>query len=233
MEWKDAARRKAAVEAVNNVERDMVVGLGTGRTVEYAIKEMGRKVREEGLEILGVPTSYQTLHLAVKEGIPLTTLDEHPLLDSAIDGADEVDSRLNLLKGAGGALTREKIVDANARIFIVIVDEDKLVDKLGKNHQVPVEVLPFALAPVELSLKRLGGKPLLRLGEKKMGPVITDNGNFIVDVDFGLIENPEELDREIHQVPGVLETGLFPGFADIVYVGGRGEVRKLERTRNI
>lgn len=231
MEWRETAKREAAVEAVKHVEGGMIVGLGSGSTVEYAIKEIGRKVREEDLQILGVPTSYQTLQLAVKEAIPLTTLDEHPVIDLAIDGADEVDSDLNLMKGLGGALTREKIVDTTAKLLIVIIDENKLVERLGVKHPVPVEVLPFALAPVKLNLQRLGGKTTLRMAEKKVGPLITDNGNFILDVDFGLIQNPRRLDEDIHQIPGVVETGLFLGVTDVIYVGGREGVRKLEKTK--
>ena len=231
MGWKESARREAAKAAVGQVESGMVVGLGSGSTVEYAIKELGRRVREENLQVLGVPTSYQSLQLALEEKIPLTTLDEHPILDLAIDGADEVDPDLNLIKGLGGALTREKIVDTAAKLFIVIVDEDKLVERLGMSHPVPLEVLPFALAPVKLNLQKLGGKPILRMAEKKAGPVITDNGNFILDVDFGPIQNPKELDKELHQIPGVVETGLFLEVTDTVYVGGREGVRKLEKTK--
>lgn len=223
MEPKEAA----ALSAARAVKEGQVVGLGTGSTVYYAIKELGRRVREEDLDILGVPTSLGTELLAVEEGIKLTTLAEHPSLDLAIDGADEVDRRLNLIKGGGGAHTREKAVAKAAARFLVVVDEAKLKEWLSM--PVPVEVLPFSRGLAEEALKGLGGRPALRMGVRKAGPVITDNGNLILDVSFGTIRNPRRLEEEIKRVTGVVESGVFAGYEPEVHVGPKdgGPVRIL------
>jgi len=166
--------------------------------------------------------------LAVRSGVPLTTLDEHPVLDLAIDGADEVDEKLDMIKGGGGALTREKIVASAAKQVVIVADETKLVEKLG-SFRVPVEVLPFALASATAGIKELGGKPFLRESNGKVGAVVTDNGNYILDVDFGLIDDAEELNQRLKLIPGVIETGLFIGMADIVYLGKPDGIVKLEK----
>lgn len=227
--WREEAKKRAALEAVKHVKNGNIVGLGSGSTAAYAIEQLGEKIRQEKIQILGVPTSYQALMLAIRCGVTITTLDEHPQLDLAIDGADQVDSELNLIKGMGGALTREKIVASAAKQFIVVADETKLANKLGTNQAVPVEVLPFALSPFIMKMREMGGKPVVREGESKVGPMVTDNGNFIVDVDFGPIAAPEELDSRLKLVPGVVETGLFVKMANIIYVGTQKAVRKLER----
>jgi len=225
--WREGAKKRAALEAVKHVSEGFVVGLGSGTTVAYAIQEIGERIRREGLRVLGVSTSHQALMLAVSCGIPVTTLDECSRLDLAIDGADQVDGELNLIKGMGGALMREKIVASAAKQFVVVADETKLVEKLGRNHPVPVEVLPFALSTVVARLRELGGKAVLREG--KVGPVVTDNGNFILDVEFGAVGALDELDVAVKLIPGVLETGLFLGMADVVYLGKRDGVVRLER----
>jgi len=229
VDWREGAKKRAALEAVKHVKDGFVVGLGSGTTAAYAVQEIGEKIRRGDLQVLGVPTSHQALMLAVSCGIPLTTLDEHPKLDLTIDGADQIDRELNLIKGMGGALTKEKIVASAAKQFVVVADETKLVEKLGVNHPIPLEVLPFALPVVMVKLRELGGKPILREGKGKVGPVVTDNGNFVVDVDFGVVDVPRELDLKLKSVPGVLETGLFVGMADVVYVGGRSGVRRFVR----
>ena len=229
MVWREEAKRKVALEAVKHVQDDFIVGLGSGSTAARVIQEIGEKIRHENLRILGVPTSHQAMMLAVRCGVPLTTLNEHPQLDVAIDGADQVDRELNLIKGMGGALTREKIVASAARQLVIVADETKLVEKLGTNQPVPVEVLPFALPTVVIKMKELGGKPVLREGEGKVGPVVTDNGNFVVDADFGPIRAPKELDLQLKSIPGVVETGLFVGMADVVYLGKPNGVEKLVR----
>ena len=157
--------------------------------------------------------------LAKKYGIPLTTLDEITGIDIAIDGADEVDPQKNLIKGGGAAHTREKIVDALAKEFIVVVDKSKMVQSLGSTFPLPVEVLPMAVAPVTAALEALGGEPELRMGIKKDGPVITDQGNMILDVKFDAIADPVGMEKTINNIPGVLENGLFVGVADIVLIG--------------
>ncbi|MFA5365224.1 MAG: ribose-5-phosphate isomerase RpiA, partial [Candidatus Bathyarchaeia archaeon] len=162
MSWREDAKKQVALEAVKHVKDGFVVGLGSGSTAAYAIQELGRLMKQEGLHVLGVPSSSQAMMIAVGSGIPLTTLDEHPTLDLAIDGADEVDHNLNMIKGGGGALTREKIVAGAAKQVVIVADENKLVQKLGTTFKVPVEVLGFALATVSASIKELGGTPFLR-----------------------------------------------------------------------
>lgn len=206
--------------AAARVKSDSIVGLGTGSTTAYAIEYLGTRLAQGELKnIVGVPTSFQAEVLAKKYGIPLTTLDAIDRIDIAIDGADEVDPQKNLIKGGGAAHTREKIVDSLADQFIVVVDSGKLVDKLGSSFLLPVEVIPMAVAPVMRHLEKLGGKPELRMGIKKAGPVVTDQGNLVIDVKFDTIDDPAGLEKTINNIPGVLENGLFVGVADLVLVG--------------
>jgi ribose 5-phosphate isomerase A len=227
--WKEEAKKRVASEAVNHVEDNFLVGLGSGSTAAYVIKDIGQMIIQDGLNVQGVPSSSQAMLLAVRSGIPLTTLDEHPNLDLTIDGADEVDKKLNMIKGGGGALTREKIVVSAAKQVVIVADETKLVEKLGTTFRVPVEVLPFALATVTIGIKELGGEPLLREAERRVGAVVTDNGNYIIDVDFGPIDDAEELNRGLKFIPGVIETGLFMNMADIVYLGNKDGIINLEK----
>lgn len=206
--------------AAARVQSGTIVGLGTGSTTAYAIEHLGNRLKSGELkDIKGVPTSFQAEVLAKQYGIPLTTLDAVDHIDIAIDGADEVDPNKNLIKGGGAAHTREKIVDALADQFIVVVDGNKLVEKLGSTFLLPVEVIPMAISPVMRAIEKLGGKPELRMGVKKAGPVITDQGNMVIDVKFDSIENPGELEKTLNNIPGVLENGLFVGVADVVLVG--------------
>lgn len=206
--------------AANRVKSDSIVGLGSGSTAAYAIEYIGyRLAKGEITNVVGVPTSFQSEVLAKEFNIPLVTLDAIDHIDVAIDGADEVDPDKNLIKGGGAAHTREKVVDALASEFIVVVDEGKLVDKLGSTFLLPVEVIPMAVAPVMRSLAKLGGKPELRMAAKKAGPVVTDQGNLVIDVKFDHIKNPAEMEKEINNLPGVLENGIFVGVADIIMVG--------------
>lgn len=214
--------------AVKHVKNGFIVGLGSGTTAAYMIKEIGRLIQQEGLQVLAVPSSSQARLLAASSGVPVTTLDEHPVLDLVIDGADEIDKNFDMIKGGGGALLREKVVASSARHIVIVADETKLVDKLGK-FKVPVEVLPFGLAKAKAGIKELGGIPIVREGQRKMGPVVTDNGNYIVDADFGLIDDSEKLDKQLKTIPGVLETGLFIGLANIVYLGKKDGITKLEK----
>jgi len=229
LSWIDNAKKRAASEAVKHVKDGFTVGLGSGSTAAYAIKEIGRRIQREKLQILGVPTSHQALRLAVDSGIPMTTLDEHPQLTFTIDGADQIDRELNLIKGMGGALTREKIVASATKRLVIVADETKMAEKLGKDQPLPLEVLPFALPTVIPRIQKLGGSPILREGTGKVGPVVTDNGNFIVDADFGPIDSPKTLNSQLKSVPGVIETGLFIGMADVVYVGKPAGVDRLNR----
>ena len=232
-EWIEEAKRNAALEAVKHIEDGFVIGLGSGSTVAYAIEEIGNRIKREKIRVSAVPTSYQAFMLAVKHGIPITTLEEHPILDLTIDGADQIDDELNLIKGMGGALTREKIVASASKKLVIVGDERKKVKFLGEsNHPVPIEVIPFATPIVMHGIKEMGGKPFLRESNKKVGPVMTDNGNVIIDVSFGLIHEPAELGRKLKGLPGVVETGLFVKMADTVYLGKHSTVEKLERKKS-
>lgn len=226
------AKQAVGRQAAGRVASGMVVGLGTGSTSAFMIQALGERLQQgEIKDVRGIPTSFQATVLARQYGIPLTTLDEAERIDLAIDGADEVDPNKTLIKGGGAAHTREKIVDGLAETFLVVVDASKLVDRLGSTFPVPVEVLPMAVTPVMRALKALGGDPVLRMGVKKDGPVITDQGNMVVDVQFGAISDPAGLERTLNNIPGVLENGLFVGLADQILVGevvdGRPQVREF------
>ena len=226
----EVAKRLSGREAAKLVKDGAVVGLGTGSTAAYAIEELGRRIREEGLHILGIPTSYQALDLARRNAIPVRTLDDVDRVDISIDGADEVDPEKNLIKGGGAAHTQEKIIDSLADFFVTVVDDSKLVNRLGEKYPIPVEVIPMALAPVMRRLEAIGGNPVLRTAVKKDGPVITDQGNFVVDVRFPSIEDPQGLESTLNNIPGVVENGLFIKLADLVIVGisKDGTVRRIE-----
>lgn len=229
-EWVEEAKRNTALEAVKHVKDNFVIGLGSGSTSAYAIEEIGNRIKREKIRVSAVPTSYQAFTLAVKHGIPITTLEEHPILDLTIDGADQIDNELNLIKGMGGALTREKIVASASKKLVIVADERKKVKFLGENnHPVPIEAIRFATPIVMQGIKEMGGKPFLRESNKKVGPVITDNGNVIIDADFGLVHEPAELNHKLKGIPGVVETGLFVKMVDLVYLGERSGVRKLEK----
>lgn len=229
MSPKEEEKKRAALEATRLVKDGQVVGLGTGSTAFYMLEELGRRVIEEKLCILGVPTSKATASLAERFGIPLTTLDAHPELDIAIDGADQVDPRLDLIKGMGGALAREKVVASAARRFIVIVDEGKMAPRLGEGQVLPIEVIPFAVPTVLRRIEKLGGRVKLRSAKDVRVPFVTDNGNSILDVDFGFIPRPKELEASIKTIPGIVEDGLFVGMAEGVFVGHADGVEKLWR----
>jgi ribose 5-phosphate isomerase A len=222
----DAGKRAAGYQAADLVRDHTVIGLGTGSTVYFAMERLQERIAS-GLSIESVPTSLQTATRARGFGIPLTTLDEYPEPDLAIDGADQVDPKFRLIKGRGAALTREKVVAAAARQFIVVIDESKMVPSL--NAPVPLEVLPFAVTPVIARLEAMGGRPVLREGEKKDGPVITDNNNVIIDCMFGAIDQPKKLEAALCRIPGVFENGLFTAFTrkTKVIVGGKKKCRVL------
>jgi ribose 5-phosphate isomerase A len=217
---KEAAGR-AAAELVRDGD---IVGLGTGSTAYFAVVALGERVKA-GLKITGIPTSVQTAELARAVGIPLTTLDEHPEIDITIDGADEVDPKLNLIKGGGGALLREKVVASVTKKMVVVADSTKMVPALGK-FPLPVEVIPFARTVVEKKIVALGATPKLRT-KSDGGPFLTDNGNQILDCSFGTIADPAALSRELNGLPGVVEHGLFIGLAKLALVGRGNRVEEL------
>lgn len=225
------AKQNAAFEAVKHVKDGFVVGLGSGSTAAFAIEALGQRIKKEKIRIMGVPTSYQAFLLAIECGIPMTTLDEHPQVDVTIDGADQATPELNLIKGMGAAMAREKIVAAASKLNVIIADQQKKVEHLGENGQVvPIEVLPFAISLVKQKIIDIGGKPTVREGKGKLGPTITDNGNAILDTFFGEIKNPAELAIKVKMIPGVVETGFFIGLTDAVYIGSTdGTVEKIEK----
>jgi len=226
------AKQNAALEAVKHVKDGFIVGLGSGSTAAFAIEALSERIEKENLHIMGIPTSYQAFLLAVECGIPITTLDEHPVIDVTIDGADQLTPELYLIKGGGAAMAREKIVAASSKLNVIIGDQPKKVKLLGENNQfVPIEVLPFAIALVKRKIAAIGGKPVVREGKGKLGPVITDNGNVVIDAYFGEIKNPADLAVKAKMIPGVVETGFFISLTDIVYIGSVDKVEKIEKPR--
>ena len=222
---KEIAGRRAA----EFVTDGMRIGLGTGSTVFFTLQRLGERVRDEGLSIVGVPTSIDTHTKAREFGLTLTTLDDVEALDLTIDGADEVDPAFHLTKGGGGALLREKVVAHISEREVIVVGRSKLVERLGASFPLPVEVVPFARAVVAREAARLGAEPVLRIGEGEQ-PFQTDNGNWILDCHFVAgIEDPAEMEATLDRIPGVVETGLFVGLADALVIGdddGSCEVRE-------
>ncbi len=219
MNIKEEEKKNAAKEASLLVKDGQTIGLGTGSTVNYLIEALSKRKDNEKFSIKAVPTSNSTADYAQRFGIQLTTLFENPELDIGIDGADQVDPNLNLIKGLGGALTREKIVASASRQFVIIIDESKMTEKLGEAQVLPVEVIPFSIPTVTRKLEKLGGKPILRIVKGNNDPYVTDNSNQILDVNFCPISNPRELETKIKMIPGVVEHGLFIGMANALYVG--------------
>lgn len=215
--------------AAQLVQEGMVCGLGTGSTVAFLLEELGRRIKDEGLKIQGVPTSFQSKMLCAEYGIPVLEAQDCSHLDIAIDGADEVDPSFNLIKGGGAAHTREKIVAGMADEFVVIVDESKLVDKLGMSFPIPIEIIPAALSYVMATIEECGGTAQLRMGVRKDGPIITDNGQMVLDVTFDCVPDLKKFDIIMHQTPGVVETGLFLNLVQKVLVGSGTQVKTLTK----
>jgi ribose 5-phosphate isomerase A len=224
---RDLHKRQAAEGAVAEVESGMVVGLGTGTTARFALEALGRRIGEGELrDVRGVPTSEATQAVAAQLGVPLTTLDEHPEVDITIDGADEVDPALDLIKGGGGALLREKIVAQASRREVIIVDDEKLSPALGTSFPVPVEVVGFGVRPAMRWVESLGARVTLRGGERQ--PFVTDGGNLILDCDFGPIADAAALAEQLAWHAGVVEHGLFIGLvSELVVAGEAGLERRL------
>jgi ribose 5-phosphate isomerase A len=219
-------KQLAAAKAVEMVKSDMVLGLGTGSTTRYAIEMIGDRLRDGSLrDIIGVPTSSGSEQLARKLGIPLTTLQEHPVLDLTIDGADEVGPDLTLIKGQGGALLREKIVARASRREIIIVDDSKLVQVLGSKAPLAVEVVPFGWGTYLDAFKAFDCRPILRVKDGRT--YVTDEGNYIVDCHFERIADPVKVERELNLIPGVVENGIFIALASLVLVASKSGVREM------
>lgn len=224
-------KQQAAEQAVDRLTGGMAVGLGTGSTSYFVVESIGRRLREGTLRgIVGIPTSERTAEQAKKLGIPLVTFESHPVLDAAIDGADEVAPDLSLVKGLGGALLREKIVAGSAKRFIVVVDETKLVEKLGTKAPLPVEVTPFGWEVLPARIRALGGEPALRKTEDGK-PYVTDGKNYILDCRWPSgIDRPDRIQSELKRMVGVVETGLFIGMASEVIVAGAAGIRTLKKS---
>ncbi|MFP4143098.1 MAG: ribose-5-phosphate isomerase RpiA [Thermoplasmata archaeon] len=219
-------KRNAGWRAAEYVEDGMTVGLGTGSTAKYAIEKISERIEEEGLEIVGIPTSIQTKKRAEEAGIEIVELDKADKIDLTIDGADEVDPDKNLIKGGGGALLREKIVAHNSQKYIVVVDPSKMVDALGKTFDLPVEILSLWQDAIAEQVEALGCDAEIR--QRSNDIYETDNGNNILDCDFGVIDEPEKLTQKLNSVPGVIENGLFLGTSDIIIIGNEKGFREID-----
>lgn len=229
MSWIEDAKRQAVLTAIKPIKNGWIIGLGSGSTTKYAVNTLARFVKARRLDVSVVPTSHQINLLAIMNGLRVVSMNEASTVDYAIDGADQVEENsLNLIKGGGASMLREKIVDSAARKLAIVVDETKVSRHLGGKQAVPIEVLPFACKYVQAQIARMGGRARLREGTGKVGPVITDNGNFVLDADFGLITQPEILERRLRKIPGLIETGLFLKMADLIYIGTRhGQVKLI------
>ena len=230
MKWdgQDRLKREAACLGVDMIESGMVIGLGSGSTVRYALEEIGNRIVSGLLkDITGIPSSLLTEKLARKSGIPLTNLDQKPEIDLTIDGADEVGPDLSLIKGGGGALLREKILMESSRVNVIIVDENKLSARLGTNWPVPVEVFPLARQPVRDFLVSLGARISTRENEDESF-FLTDQQNIILDASFGPITGPEHLAIRLSRRAGIIEHGLFLGLATEIIVAGKKGVRRIK-----
>lgn len=222
-------KRLSAKEAISFIKSGMVIGLGTGSTVKYAVEFLGEMIREGTIkDIVGIPSSRETEKISIEKGIPLGTLKDNPEIDITIDGADEVDPQLNLIKGGGGALLREKIIAQASKRNIIIVDESKLSQQLCTRFYLPVEVIPFGFGSEERFLKNLGAEVRLRLN-KENKPFETDQGNFILECNFGPIEDLKELSRILDERAGIMAHGLFLGLATDIIVAGKKGLRHIKR----
>ena len=221
MDLQNQMKQAVALAAVDQIENGMILGLGSGSTAALMIEALAMKIKSgEIKDVVGVTTSFQGEVLASELGIPLKSLSSVSGIDLAIDGADEVDPKFQLIKGGGACHVQEKLVAALAKKFIVVVDSTKLVKKLNLDFKLPVEVLPSAWKQVQKALHDLGGKGNLRMAQKKAGPIVTDQGNLILDLSFRHgIDQPDLLESQINNIPGVLENGLFVNLTDQVLVG--------------
>ena len=227
----ELGKKNAAIRAVEeNIEEGMILGIGSGSTVVYAVKKIAEINKAKNMDLKCIPTSFQSRQLIVENGLTLVSLDQYPVIDLDIDGADEIDKSLNLIKGGGGCLVQEKIIVSASKKLVIIADYTKKSEFLGENWKngVPIEIIPLAHVPIMKKLEKFGGTPVLRMAQAKAGPVVSDNGNFIIDADFGIIKNPLDLNLKLLQIPGVVDSGLFLGMAHTAYIGQKdGTVKKF------
>jgi len=222
------AKLNAIKEALNYIKDGQIIGLGSGSTIELFIEELMKKINDEGLYLGFVPASSQIYLKLSSLGLRIESLDSYPVLDISFDGADEVDERKFVLKGRGAALFREKIISKYSKKYFILVDESKLSKKIGEKAKVSIEVLPFAVKPVIMKLKSMGAEVQIRMGERiKDGPIITDNGNYILDANFGIIEDPIKLSKEINEIEGVIENGIFYENITEIIIGFKDSVKKI------
>jgi len=229
----EEGKKKAAIKAVDeNIKANLIVGIGSGSTVVYAVNRMGELNKKNNLNIKCIPSSFQARQLILKNNLTLVSLDEYHEIDIDFDGADEIDQNLNLIKGGGGCLVQEKIVASNSKKLIIIADFRKKADYLGTKWKkgVPIEVIPMAYHPLLKKFSMMGGNASLRMAKAKAGPLITDNNNFIIDVDFGVIKDPFELNSTVLSLPGVVDIGLFLNMTTKAYIGQEnGDVLVLKK----
>jgi ribose 5-phosphate isomerase A len=229
----EIGKKNAAQKAVEeNIKEGLILGVGSGSTIVYAINRIGELNKENNLDLICIPSSFQARHLIIENKLRLGTLDEYPEVDIDLDGADEIDQNLNLIKGGGGCLVQEKILASNSKKLIIIADYRKSSMYLGQQWRkgVPIEVIPTAYVPLSNKFSKMGGKPVLRMARAKAGPLVSDNNNFIIDVDFGVIKNPQELNVQLLNLPGVVDTGLFLGMTNKAYIGQQnGDVLNLDK----
>lgn len=218
-------KKIAAEKATEEIRDGLIVGLGTGSTVYYALLKIGKMVRN-GLNIIGIPTSEGTEKIAIEQGIPLSTLANHPTIELTIDGADEVDARLNLIKGGGAALVREKIIANASKRILIVVDESKVSRVLGTSFALPVEIVQFGWEATQREVNKVCGKSDIRGGIEN--PLITDNGNYILDCHFDGMPEPEKIEVQLNNIPGVVENGIFVNRANKVIVGSPDGIQYME-----
>jgi ribose 5-phosphate isomerase A len=232
MSWTDKARVSAAAQAVRELRDNTTVGLGSGNTILRALELAAERIKKENLRISFVPTSYQVEIAAKRLGLRTTELDERTEPDLALDGADQVQWRtLDLVKGGGAALLREKIVDSTAKRLVIVIDEKKLAKTLGGSQPIPVEIVPFGYASTVEKIRKISEKAVLRESSGKVGPIVTDNGNLMADAYFRNLRRPDIVHEKLKKIPGVVETGLFLNMANTAYVGRKdGHVDILRRS---
>jgi ribose 5-phosphate isomerase A len=225
---KEEAKKNAAFQAVDEIlANNKIIGIGSGSTIVYAVKRIADWDRKD---IVCIPSSFQATQLIVEHGLPLGSLNQYPIVDVDFDGADEIDKDLNLIKGGGACQVQEKILAYNSKKLVIVADYTKDSKVLGEKWKngVPLEIIPNAYFPIMKKVIGMKGTPTLRMGVNKAGPVITDNGNFIIDADFGLIRNPINLELDLKRIPGVVGTGLFVDMVDACYIGQEdGSVKEI------